>query len=122
MATILEEWQEGRISDMEALRALAIHLGEVESEIAPLEAEKAALRETIGLILDRVGEPVQIAGFGRMELSAPAIVQSFDKKQLDALIEDLENENPDLAARIAACRTKSMRAGGVRITREKSSK
>jgi hypothetical protein len=49
------------------------------------------------------------------------VVQSFDKKRLDRLINDLLAEAPEVAERIAACRTRSMRAGGVRITREKMS-
>lgn len=116
---IFEDWQDGQISDAGALRALCRDLGEVESQIAPLEAERATLRDQISRVLDHAGGKAEIAGFGKLELSAPAIVRGYDKKRLDELLVALAGEAPEVAERIAACRTESARAGSLRITREK---
>lgn len=119
MSTAFELWQDGSLTDLQALRMLCRDLGEVESQIGPLEAERAALRDQISRVLDRAGGTAEIAGFGKLELSAPAIVRGYDKKRLDELLIALATEAPEAAARIAACRTESARAGGLRITREK---
>ena len=114
-----EDWHNGRITDQEALRSLCGDLGEVESMLQPLESERVNLRDQISHVLDRLGGRAEVAGFGRLELSAPAIVRGYDKRRLDELLDELASEAPEVAARIAACRIESARAGGLRITREK---
>ncbi len=116
---IFEDWRDGLIADADALRALCRDLGEVESQLAPLDAERTQLRDQISRVLDRAGGKAEIAGFGKLELSAPAIVKSYDKKRIDELLIALTAEAPEIAARIAQCRTESARAGGLRVTREK---
>lgn len=117
--TTFDDWADGRMNDADALRALCRDLGEVESQLAPLEAERQQLRDQISRVLDRAGGKAQIAGFGGLEITSPSIVRSYDKKALDRLLLDLASEAPEMAARIAQCRTESARAGGLRITREK---
>lgn len=119
MSTAFDIWQDGKLTDIQALRALCRDLGEVESQLAPLEAERAALRDQISHVLDRLGGTTEITGFGKLEITAPSIVKSYDKKRLDQLLIDLAAEAPELVARIAACRTESARAGSLRITRQK---
>lgn len=115
-----EQWLEGYITPEEALRALLSDLGEVESELQPLEAEKQVLRARISEVVDRIGGKAEIAGFGRLEITAPVKTASYDRKALDALMLELFERNElELARRIAACRQESARAGGLRITREK---
>lgn len=103
--------------DRDILRALCYDLGEVESQIAPLEAERQQLRDKISLVLARMGNKAELAGFGKLELTAPAVVHSYDKKRLDELLIALAGEAPEIAERLAQCRTESARIGGLRITR-----
>jgi hypothetical protein len=117
--TIFDDWRDGQISDVEALHAIASDLGEIESQLAPLENERQNLRDQLSVILDRLGGRTTIPGFGKLELTAPTITRSYDKKRLDQLIIDLTTDAPELAQLIAACRTEAPRAGSLRITREK---
>lgn len=117
--TVFDDWRDGLVPDADACRALCRELGEVESQLAPLEAERAALREQISYILDKLGGKASVPGFGSLELTAPAVVRSYDKKRLDALLVELAIEAPEIVARLAQCRTESARAGALRITRER---
>src|SRR5689334_1363191 len=119
MATF-DDWRDGQISDIEALQSVTSDLGEVESQIAPLEAERALLRDQISQIVARLGGRATIAGFGKLEIVPPTVAKTYDKKRLDQLIVDLAADAPELAQLIAACRTESQRAGSLRITREKT--
>lgn len=117
--TIFDDWRDGTISDVEALHAIASDLGEIESQIAPLEAERQTLRDQLSQIVSRLGGRASVSGFGKIELTAPTLTRSYDKKRLDQLIIDLATDAPELAQLIAACRTEAPRAGSLRITREK---
>lgn len=118
--SIFDDWQQGDITDDQALRALAMELGEVESQLAPIEAEKQALRDQISRVLDRAGGVATVAGFGKLEITAAAVTVSYDKKQIEDLLIDLTATHPDVARRLAACRVRGSRAGALRITREKA--
>ncbi len=117
--TIFDDWRDGTISDVEALHALASDLGEIESQLAPLEAERQNLRDQLSQVVNHLGGRASVAGFGKLELTAPSLAKSYDKKRLDQLIIDLATDAPELAQLVAACRTESPRAGSLRITREK---
>jgi len=119
--TIFDDWRDGSISDVEALRALASDLGEIESQLAPLEAERQNLRDQLSQIVGRLGGRASVPGFGKIELTAQSLARSYDKKRLDQLIIDLATDAPELAQLVAACRTEAPRAGSLRITREKPS-
>ncbi len=122
MTNIFIEWESGAITDMQALHALASDLAEVESELAPLDAEKARLRDCISQVVARFDKPVLIPGFGKIELTAPTVTKSFDKAALESLIQELLFEAPETAQRLARCKTETQRAGSLRITREKGTK
>lgn len=117
--TIFDDWRDGQISDVDALHALASDLGEIESQLAPLEAERQTLRDQLSQILTRLGGRASIAGFGKLEIMPASVTKSYDRKRLDQLIIDLATDAPELAQLIAACRTEAPRAGSLRITREK---
>lgn len=117
--TTFDDWRAGFVTDAQALRSLASDLGEVESQLTPFELEKQSLRDQISQVLEHAGGQAQIAGFGRLEITAASVVTSYDKKQIEALLIDLTSTHPEVAQRLAACRVKGTRAGSLRITREK---
>jgi predicted exporter len=109
------DWESGAISGRQALHALLTDLGEVEDEIARLDAERAALRDQIAQIVAREGE--MTVGDRRALITAPTVVTSYDRAALDDLVARLAATHPDVAQQIAACRRERMRAGGLRIDR-----
>lgn len=114
------QWERGDLSDEQALRALCSELGEVESELEPLKREQQELRERISHVLGRLGDKTEIPGFGRLEITAPAVIVSYDRQSLDRLVIHLTQDGyGPIAQQIAACRTESQRAGSLRITRSK---
>lgn len=119
MTTIYEQWQEGTLTDMEALRALLSDLRETESSIAPLAAERDQIREAISHIAARSPSPIEVAGLGRVSMTAPSVSTSYDTKQIDALIKVLRTTHPDIAALISECQKTTERSGGLRIEKAK---
>lgn len=123
MSNAFAKWELGDLTNEQALNALCSELGEVESEIEPLKREQQDLRDKISQVLDRAGGKAEVAGFGRIEITAPAIVTGYDRQKLDDLIVTLAAEgHSKTAQQIARCRTQSQRAGSLRITREKGSR
>jgi hypothetical protein len=118
---IFEEWQDGTATDIAALRALWSDLNELESDLAPMEAERARVREQISVIVAHSG-PVVLPGFGKALITNASVSFSYDTKQLDSLMADLVQTHPDIAAQIASARKQSQRTGGLRIEREKPGK
>ncbi len=116
------QWLEGHAGPHEVLRQLAMDLGEVESELAPLEAERQTLRTRISEVVDRIGGKAEVSGFGKLEITAAAKTVSYDRKQLDQLTIALLDEYPHIARMIQQCRQESARAGSLRIVREKQVK
>lgn len=120
MSSAFDQWEAGGLSDEQALRALCSDLAELESDLAPLDAERADLRNQLSHVAARFSSPQVVPGFGRVELTAASVVTSYDKKALDELIILLNRDGDGrIAAQIAQCRTTSERAGSLRITREK---
>src|SRR5689334_24987819 len=105
--TIFDDWRDGTISDVEALHAIASDLGEIESQLAPLEAERQNLRDQLSQIVGRLGVRASVAGFGKLELTVPSLPRSYDKKRLAQLINDLSTRAPDLAQHVGSFRTES---------------
>lgn len=120
--TIFSDWQSGSISDREALRALLSDLGEVESQIAPLEIEKSELRAQISEVLAALGGRADADGF-RLTLTSPSIVPRYDAKELDHIVGYLQAQGEDAIANlILSARKESSRAGMLRIAKEGKSK
>lgn len=109
------EWQLGAISHREALRRLLSDLGEVESQIAPLEAEKAELRTQISEVLAEMGGRAESEGY-RLTITAPGVSARYDAKELDQLVDYLMARGDDeIAQLILKSRKESARAGQLRI-------
>lgn len=121
-ATALESWQAGDLSDLEALRALALNLGEVESDLKPLTLERTYLREAISQIVARLPQQkAEVAGFGVLAITGGGETVSYDAKALDSLMAKLLAEGYTQVARaIADARKTSQRAASLRVTREKA--
>lgn len=120
MTTIFQEWEAGELTDTYAIRAIAMQYGEVESQAAPLLAERDELRAQLSRVVAHIGGKADVKGFGALALTSPSISATYDTKALDALVIQLTADGyGDIAQRIARLRKESARAGSLRITREK---
>lgn len=117
-----EEWEDGFLSPQQALRTLVVELGEVESDLQPLDTQRNALREQIGNIVARMdNQRAEIKGFGRVLITAPGFSEGYDTAQLNAMLATLRERGDDLLADwLESCKTKRMRSGGLRIERERA--
>ena len=114
-----QAYTDGDLEPSRALRALWSDLREVESELAPLEAQRQQLRDQIGQIVARHGSAT-IAGLGTAAITNPSVVTSYDKAKIERLLTELAQTHPELAARLAQCRVETSRAGSLRLTSEKT--
>lgn len=118
--TIFTDWQADAIGDREALRALLSDLGEVESQLAPLEAERSDLRAQISEVLASLGGKAEADGY-RLNLTAPGVAVRYNAKELDLLVQYLQAQGDEaLANLILAARSESERAGMLRIVPPKA--
>lgn len=114
---------DGDATPTEALRSLCDDYEEIEASYKDFERLKDQTREQISLVLTKFdGGKAEVKGFGKLSLTEPSIVKSFDKAKIQALINELVPDYPDIAARLVACETKSARAGGLRIERDKTAR
>ena len=120
---IYAAYLDGDVTAMEALRSLVDDYEELDQAYKQYEGMREQTRDQISNVLVKIGDKVEVKGFGVLTMMAPQVVEGFDKKQLTELIVQLTLEgNTDVAQRLAACRTKSARAGGLRIEREKTAR
>ena len=112
-------WLDGDATDIEVLRSLCSDYEEIEASYKDFEGLRNQTRDQLSHVVEKLDGKVKVKGFGVLPLTAPTITEGYDKKLIRDLIMDLITDYPDIAARIAACVTKSMRAGGLRIEREK---
>lgn len=115
-------WLDGDATAMEALRSLCSDYEEIEASYKDYEALRNTVRDQLSQVVEKLDGKVVLKGFGTLTLSPPSITEGYDKAQIRAIILDLVADYPDIAARLAACSTKSMRAGGLRIEREKTAR
>jgi hypothetical protein len=108
------------MSDPELLAALS-DLREVEAEIARLQAERAALRERLSLIVaTRYDNKATVPGFGVLAIRAPSVSQRWDTGALADLVQSLrEQGQADLADEIEGCKKRVESEGGLAITPER---
>jgi hypothetical protein len=118
-ADIYAAYVEGYATPLEALRLLCADYDELDQTYHDFEQHRDHLRTQISDVVDRLGGKVEVAGFGTLAITAPSITTGYDKVQIKALLADLAESHPDIADRLAACATKSMRSGGLRIERTK---
>jgi len=121
-AATIADYAAGDLTPVQALRALCRDLGEVESQLTPLEHERAGLRNAISEILTRLdGERAIVPGFGKVALTQPSVVERWDGARIAAFAEYLAATGQDeLADSLSMCCVRSMRAGGLRIERERT--
>ena len=111
---------DGDVTAMEALRALCNDYEEIEQSYKDFEGIRTATRDQIANVLVKLDGKAEVAGFGTLTLAAPVVVKGYDKAKIQTLINELVETHPDIAARLVACETRTMRAGGLRIEREKA--
>ncbi len=119
---IYAAYLDGDVSAMEALRSLCSDYEEVEQSYRDFDGVRNQLREQISTVLLKLDGKATVPGFGKLALTEPVITKGFDKVLIQALINELVEEYPDIAARIVACGTKSARTGGLRIERERGAR
>ncbi len=113
-------WLDGDVTAMEALRSLCSDYEELDATYKDFEGLREQAREQISNVMVKIGDRVEVKGFGLLSLMQPSIVEGFDKKALTNLVRDLVQEgSADMAQRIMACSTRTARVGGLRIEREK---
>ena len=71
------------------LNTLCQDLGEVEDQINSLTEERERLRARISELVEALGGRATLRGFGALQIAAPTVVASYDRKGLDQLVEDL---------------------------------
>lgn len=119
MQDTIRQWEEGELTDIQALHALASDLGEIDSQISPLEADKKTIRNTIEAIVSRLGGKAVAAGF-EMQITAPSYRVTYDTRALDTLMAKLSrNGYSHIAEELAACRLENPVKGSLRITKER---
>lgn len=116
---IRTRWEAGSLNDDAALLELCAELDAVEQAIAPLEQVKQQARTVVSEVVEKQGGNVTVFGFGRLVITSPTAVASYDRDILDALLAQLEREGNPLADKLKAARKMSQRAGHLQITREK---
>ncbi len=99
--------------------ALCQELGEVESQLAPLQAERERVRAELSVLIEQTGGKSTVAGFGRLEVSRASFHVSYDRKQLEAVILKLiDAGHYHVADAIRSCKKESARPGTLRILRD----
>lgn len=115
-------WLNGRLEAHAAIRTLWDDLRQIEGAQQQLETRRELVRDQLRQITAQIGGQTTLAGYGKLEVLAPTTTTSYDKAQVDALIIALTAEQPTIAARVAACRVERPRAGGLRVTPEKTNR
>ena len=116
-------WLDGEVTAMEALRSLCSDYEELDATYQDFGKLREQTREQISTVMVKIGDPVDVSGFGTVSLQYASVVEGYDKKKLTALIFELIDEGEAaIADRIRACATKSARAGGLRIERERGAR
>jgi len=116
---IFAAWLDGDVTAYEALRSLCDDYEEIEQSYKDFERLRAGVRDQISTVMLKLGDKVEVKDFGTVLMTAPSIVTSYDKAKVKALIEEWSADFPEFAEALRACETKSSRAGGLRIEREK---
>lgn len=118
MSDIFSAWEQGKVEDEAVLRALWSDLREIEDELTPLQAERDRLRNELAQVIAKIGTVI-LPGFGRALITNPTQVVNYDKKAMEKIIATLRVTHPDIVADIMAAQRVTMRAGSLRIEKEK---
>ncbi len=93
---------------------LAVQYQELEGHMAVLEIQRGDLRAAIAVRVHELGDKAEVSGY-KLEITAPAIVESYDAAGINRIVARLAAEGNPLAAEIANCRREHARAGGLRV-------
>lgn len=115
-------WLDGDVTAIEALHSLCSDYEELDQAYRDYDALRGTVRDQISNVLEKLDGRAEVSGFGKLTITAPTITEGYDKAKIREIIMDIIADYPDIAARLAACSTKSMRAGGLRIEREKTAR
>jgi len=119
---ILAEYLDGAITPTTAARALLLDLGEVESDIKPLELHRTALRDALSTVLAGCeGRKHTIDGYATARLADGTMVKRRNGERLGRLCAWLRDTNRDeVAEMIENCCELTPRSGGLRVEPERS--
>lgn len=115
-------WLAGRLGAHAALCTLWDDLRQIEAAQQQLETRREVLRDQLRQIAEQLGGSATLTGYGKLEVLAATTTTSYDKVQVDALVIALTTEQPAIATRLATCRVERPRAGGLRVTPEKTNR
>jgi hypothetical protein len=107
--------------DWLSLPDLCKELDRIESQTQALRERETEVRRRMLVIVrdEYAGQPVEVEGFGKLQITQDATVTTYDARQLDALIARLVADWPAIARAISDCRRESSRKGGLRVSRER---
>ncbi len=98
--------------------ALCQELGELESRLVPLQAERERVRAELSVLVEQAGGKTTVDGLGRLDVSRASFHVSYDRKQLEAVILKLVDAGQyHIADGIWSCKKESARPGALRIMR-----
>lgn len=97
-----------------SLPDLCKELDRIESQTQALRERETEVRRRMLVIVrdEYAGQPVEVEGFGKLQITQDATVTNYDARQLDALIARLVADWPAIARAISDCRRESQRKGG----------
>jgi len=117
-----ELWQDGDITDMQALNSLYTALATLEQDIKALEARRSDLRDAISWIVAENGDAVELPGLATLRITAPSQRVSYAAKDVDAAVAQIAAYAPEAAQAVAALRKVSHVAGSLRIEPKREGK
>jgi hypothetical protein len=100
------------------LRSLCSDYVVLDDEYQRVGADRERLRSQISELVEEVGSQ-ELPGFGRVEITTPSRITSYDPKALDALLLELDAAGNPLAERIRETKREGQRAGSLRISRDR---
>lgn len=110
--------QEGYEAALVELREAANDYARLDDEYQQVGAARDQLRGRISELVAVTGNQ-ELPGFGRVEITSPSRILSYDAKALDALLLELDAAGNPLAGRIREAQREGQRAGSLRISRER---
>ncbi len=117
---IYRDWLDGKIGHEEALEALCRSLSSVLEHKSGWETEEKALRAVIAEVVEKGFEGrTELIWFGKVEMTRPRVVDSYDTGKVDAVLARLVAEGHPLAQELALARKQTTYSGSLRITRVK---
>ncbi len=107
------------MTDLEiAIYQLSQQLSEIESQMAPLHAEREFVRAQLLPLVQQVGGKIEIPGYGKMEVSKASLTVMYDRKAVEQFILHLVDTGElHLADALRACKRESHRPAVLRVLR-----